>query len=212
MTDIEEISAWKTQDAHLLELQGDLAYLKLLIADLRLYLRLKAGYDPNQPRGDHGRWVDTGGGTRFAQADMPDRSHVDLLDEEQRGGHTISKHVGATPGTLTGYVRDSILMDPSPDRHDIRSGSFPSLEAADKLVNATLDRNRDTVDGVRSGILDKQRVDAYFGSPTGIEAYASTIRSQPRIRETYGVGVYIRRDPSAKNGFRVITAYPRNRD
>jgi hypothetical protein len=103
-------------------------------------------------------------------------------------------------------------MDPSPDRHDIRSGSFPSLEAADELVNATLDRNRDIVDGVRSGILDEQRVDTCFGLPTGIEAYPSTIRSQPRIRETYGVGVYIRRDPGAKNGFRVITANPRNRD
>lgn len=137
---------------------------------------------------------------------------MDLLFEEQRGGHTISKHVGKTPDTIAGYVRDSILMNPDPTRHDIRSGSFSSLEAADKLVNATLDRNSDIVDGVRSGLLDERRVDAYFGSVTGIEAYASTIRSQPRIRETYGVGVYIRRDPSSEKGFRIITAYPRNLD
>lgn len=61
-------------------------------------------------------------------------------------------------------------------------------------------------------MLPEQRVDAFFGSVTGIEAYAATIRSQPHIRETYGVGVYIRRDVTASRGYRVITAYPRNLD
>jgi len=137
---------------------------------------------------------------------------VDLLEEEQNEGHTITRHVGKTPETVAGYVRNSILADPDPTRHDIRSGSFPSLEAADKLGSATLARNRVIVDGVVNGTLSERRVEASFGSPTGIEAYASTIRSQPRIRETYGVGVYIRRDPTARRGYRVITAYPRNLD
>ncbi|MGZ5822472.1 MAG: RNase A-like domain-containing protein [Hyphomicrobium sp.] len=137
---------------------------------------------------------------------------MDLLEDEQNGGHTIARHVAKAPETIAGYVRDSILADPDPARHDIRSGSFPSLEAANKLVNSTLARNRAIVDGVARGMLPEQRIDSFFGSVTGIEAYASTIRSQPRIRETYGVGVYIRRDPSVSRGYRVITAYPRNLD
>lgn len=84
--------------------------------------------------------------------------------------------------------------------------------AANKLVNSTLARNRPIVDGVANGTLSERRVDAYFASMTGFEAYASTVRSQPRFQETYGVGVYIRRDPVAKNGYHVITAYPRNPD
>ncbi|MCC6271226.1 MAG: hypothetical protein IT190_08110 [Microbacteriaceae bacterium] len=200
------------REAALIELRSGLAYIRLLVADLRLYLAFKAGFNPDQPRDDHGRWTDTGAGTRIAQADDPDRYRVDLLEEEQNGGHTIARHVGKTPETVVGYVRNSILADPDPTRHDIRSGSFASLEAANKLVNATLARNRAIVDGVVNGTLSERRVEAFFGSPTGIEAYASTIRSQPRIRETYGVGVYIRQDPAAERGYRVITAYPRNLD
>lgn len=195
-----------------LELRSGLAYVRLLVAGLRLHLALKAGYNPDQPRDDHGRWTDTGGGDRVAQVDDPDRYRVDLLEEERNGGHTIAVHVGKTPETIAGYVRNSILADPNPTRHDIRSGSFPSLEAANKLVNSTLARNRNIVDGVVNGTMSEQRVEALFNSPTGIEAYASTIRSQPRIRETYGVGVYIRQDPTARRGYRVITAYPRNLD
>lgn len=200
------------REAALLELRSGLAYIRLLVADLRLRLALKAGFNPDQPRDDHGRWTDAGGGDRVAQVDEPDRYRVDLLEEERNGGHTIARHVGKPPDIVAGYVRNSILADPDPTRHDIRSGSFPSLEAANKLVNSTLARNRDIVDGVVSGTLSERRVEAFFGSPTGIEAYASTIRSQPRIRETYGVGVYIRRDPAVGRGYRVITAYPRNLD
>ncbi|MGD9670852.1 MAG: RNase A-like domain-containing protein [Hyphomicrobiaceae bacterium] len=205
------------REAALLELRSGLAYIRLLVADLRLHLALKAGFNSDQPRDDHGRWTDTGGGSggggvRVAQANDVERYRVDLLEEEQKEGHTIAKHVRKTPETVAGYVRDSILADPDPTRHSIRSGSFPSVEAANKLVNSTLARNRAIVDGVATGILPEQRVDAFFDSPTGIEAYASTIRSQPKIRETYGVGVYIRQDPTAMRGYRVITAYPRNLD
>jgi hypothetical protein len=178
----------------MLELRSGLAYIRLLVADLRLHLELKAGFNSDQPRDDHGRWTDTGGGSggggvRVAQANDVERYRVDLLEEEQKGGHTIAKHVRKSKETVAGYVRDSILADPDPTRHSIRSGSFPSVEAANKLVNATLARNRAIVDGVANGTLSERRVDAYFGSVTGFEAYASTVRSQPRFRETYGVGV-----------------------
>lgn len=39
----------------MLELRSGLAYIKLLVTDLRLHLALKAGFNPDQPRDDQGR-------------------------------------------------------------------------------------------------------------------------------------------------------------
>jgi hypothetical protein len=81
-------------------------------------------------------------------------------------------------------------------------------DAADRLVNSTIEQNRSVVE---MGLLPEQRVESYFSSPTGIEAHAQTVRSRPVIRDAFGVGVYIRRDISSPRGYRVISAYPRNR-
>ena len=37
-------------------------------------------------------------------------------------------------------------------------------------------------------------------------------RAQAQMRDTYGVGVIIVHDPRTRNGFRVLTAYPRNEE
>jgi hypothetical protein len=92
----------------------------------------------------------------------------------------------------------------------LREGSFPSLEAANKLVNSTIARNPDKVDKVVNGLSGKENLDAVFGSPTGSEAYAATERSQPYIRKTYGVRVVIVRDGQSEKGYRVETAFPQN--
>jgi hypothetical protein len=65
---------------------------------------------------------------------------------------------------------------------------------------------------VASGAVQKDFVTAVFASPTGIEAYARNVREEPRIRDTTGVGVSIAHDPRSKNGFTVISSYPRNDD
>ncbi|OJU25994.1 MAG: hypothetical protein BGN91_04045 [Nitrobacter sp. 62-13] len=88
--------------------------------------------------------------------------------------------------------------------------SFPSLEAANKLVNSTVARNPDKVDKVVNGLSGRENLDAVFGSPTGTEAYAATERSQPYIRETYGVRVVIVPDRRSTKGYRVETAFPKN--
>ncbi|HMN36753.1 MAG TPA: hypothetical protein PKD49_03455 [Hyphomicrobium sp.] len=211
----------------ILALEWEIDAERFLLAGRHLAALLrKANFNPGQPRvpagnSDGGQWTDSGGAaagssgegqTRVAQNDEPERYRVDLLEEERSGGHTYRQHVGKSEEALKARVRASILADPDPDRHSIRSGSFTSLDAASKLVDATLARNRNIVDLVVGGTIREQRVDAYFDSLTGYEAYAPAIRSEPRIRETYGVGVYIRHDPSANNGYRVISAYPRNLD
>jgi hypothetical protein len=65
------------------------------------------------------------------------------------------------------------------------------------------------VDLVASGRERDAFITARFRSITGIEAYARGDRSKPIVRETFGVGVYIRHDPNSPKGYTVISAYPR---
>ncbi len=176
----------------------------------------------NQPRvpagqAGGGEWTSGGGGGDDGAsvqtiADNQGRSRyaVDLLDEEARGGHTVQEHVGKSDeyllrridsGTIRGLFVDIVMK---------RVGSFPSLEAATKLVNSTLAQNIEVVDQIANGNIPGEFVTAEFGSPTGKEAFRATGNGKAYIRDTTGVGVYLVRDSSASNGFRVISAYPRN--
>ena len=183
----------------------------------------KANFNPNQPRvprgnTDGGQWTRVGapeGGDAALilvsdEPKLPGSYVVDLLEEEEAGGHAIVAHVGWTPQALLNRVRTGWYPGLVFTQITRRAGSFPSLVAANKLVNATLARNRIIVDEVASGRLSNAFVTATFSSKTGIEAFRATPRSNPYLRDTFGVGVDIVHDPSAKNGFRVITAYPRN--
>jgi hypothetical protein len=44
------------------EIETGLLYVSFLLADLRCMSAPKTKFDPNQPRDDHGRWTNTGGG------------------------------------------------------------------------------------------------------------------------------------------------------
>jgi hypothetical protein len=65
---------------------------------------------------------------------------VDLLGEEQSDGHAFEKHVGKSERWLLYDVRS--IAASATEKGDyfegFRSGSFTSLEAANKLVNATI--------------------------------------------------------------------------
>jgi len=150
-------------------------------------------------------------GTRLAQEDTGRGSRIDLEEERQLGGHAIEGHVNKNPNFLLSRARD-IASAGARDgfAEGIRVGSFSSLDAANKLVNATLAQNRDLVDKVAGGLLPRETLNARFGSPTGYEAYAPNERSQPYLRDTYGGTVVIDRDARVAKGFRVVTAFPGN--
>jgi len=93
-----------------------------------------------------------------------------------------------------------------------RIGSFTDMAAANRLVNATLLRNRDRVDRVADGKSSLEELDAIFEEPTGKEAFAPDERTDPRIRLTWGVRVVIVNDRRTWRGYHVITAFPRNFD
>lgn len=165
----------------------DLAYSRVALADLHVWLfDLKNGFDPNQPRAPAG--FPTGG--QWTDANGPfGRNPVTLRDEEggSHRGHAIRDHVGKTSAQLKARVRQKQrlarltsrvprigkIVQQTADKNTFTQGSFPSTEAADKLVRATLARNEDIVNQVASGgIRRNQVIEARFRSKTGKEAFA----------------------------------------
>jgi len=215
----------------------DLAWRRFQDAFARyVQVRLKANFNPAQPRvpagnPDGGEWTSTGGsagrnypriisdatpdnlwkpGAQYAQDATQRRYSVILREEEARGGHAIRDHVGKNDEELLARVRvdqgQAGIYYYARKRH----GSFESTEAANDFVNRTLEQNKSVVDLVASGRMDRYFVTARFGYVTGREAFRPNPDAGPYLRNTYGVGVEIRRDTSAQRGYRVITAYPRN--
>jgi HK97 family phage portal protein len=172
----------------------------------------KANLNPSQLRDDRGRWADEGGGSfvHSTQGDRPSGYRIDLLEEEERGGHSVAKHVGKNPAQLlaTAVQLQASLLAAGSRNIPVHVGTFPSLEAADRLVSSALAQNRALVEEVASGRMGGDFIVTRFGSPTGSEAFAHSLRSVPYIRATHAVGVLIRHDPSAANGFAVVAAYP----
>ncbi len=137
---------------------------------------------------------------------------VDLLEEEGRDGHAVEEHVRKSDQWLLNDVRSQAASAIRKGDYfdDFRSGSFTSLEAANKLVNATIAANQGKVDRVVIDRAPRAELDYDFDSPTGREAYMRNERSQAVLRDTYSVRVVIVPDNSEK-GYRVLTAFPRNR-
>ncbi len=135
---------------------------------------------------------------------------VDLLEQEQRGGHAIGEHAGMTYDYLKSRARDEARR--TLDRGDYFEGqsvgSFTSVQSANRLVNSTISDNQDKIDqGLRDGdpavVVSKR-----FPSPTGYEAYLARAHAEPVIRDTFGVKVVVYPDPGSARGWRVHTAYP----
>lgn len=172
-------AAREYRETDLLELRSALDDIRFLIADLQLYLALKAGFDPNQPRDAIGRWTDTGAGispqiepeTRIAQSDGVRRYTVVLAEEEARGGHAIRRHVGKTDAELIARLRsmrlDSLFVTIAAEAQ----GSFASLEEANNFVNRVLEIHAPLVDQVSMGLKKEAWLQWRFGYQTGTKAY-----------------------------------------
>ena len=135
----------------------------------------------------------------------------DLSAHEAGGGHTIVLHVGKSETFLIGSVstpRGRMLFF---SLYRWRHGTFPSLEAAQKLTNSNLAQNSEIVNAVARGELPDAFVTSTFNSVTGTEAYRITQRtsSPVRVRRTFGVGTFIRHAPDMPDGFAIVTSYPR---
>lgn len=199
--------------------------LKALRLDLRLatlIASLERRYRPDQPRApkgtpEGGQWIDDSffptraDDARVQVAQAGGLARVNLLDHEGvEGSHTISDHVGKPDDYLLARVGGGAWYGLFVDVVTYRAGTFSSLASANRLVNSTLARHREIVIAVGRGDRSDAFLTAEFGSPTGREAFRSGPYSQPFLRTTTGVGVYIVHDNNFPSGYRIVTAYPRS--
>lgn len=198
----------------------DVAGIQAGLALARIARLLK--YDPDQPRDELGRWTDGGDGANDDATVQPAQYRdgsdlVDLREEEDKGGHAIREHVGKSESYLMSRVRESQRRELDRNRDvdadqrfsgGVAAGTFPSLDAANRLVNATIARNRDQVADVANGVAPFAQIESGNETPTGTEAFAPSLRSQPYIRDTYATRVIVVPDRSSERGWRVVTAYP----
>jgi hypothetical protein len=135
---------------------------------------------------------------------------VDLLEQEQRGGHAIGEHANRTYDYLKSRVRDNAqnILDRGDDFRGASVGSFTSVQSANRLVNSTISDNQDKIDQAMRDGESRVLISKSFKSPTGYEAYLARAHAEPVIRNTFGVEVLIRPDPGSARGWRVHTAYP----
>jgi hypothetical protein len=140
---------------------------------------------------------------------------VNLVEEEAPNGvgHAIARHVAKSEAELKAEFPEDSYYGWTQDDIPKREGSFDSIENANDLVNRALRSNEDKVDLVVSGKLDFAFMETRFGFVTGYEVYRPDPYGNEFVtRKTYGVGVFIWRDPHSPRGFRVRTAYPMNFD
>lgn len=93
-----------------------------------------------------------------------------------------------------------------------RVSSFSSLLAANNFVNATIEQNTEIIDRKVIGGHRYVEIEAWFDHTTGYESYRRRLQDPAVIRTTYGVKVVLRPDSRMKNGFRIVTAYPINKE
>jgi hypothetical protein len=204
-------------------LRWQLAALHFEVKLIRLGLILHA-YNPGQPRvpagrPDGGQWTSddnpddpgTGDDARiFFVSDQENPRYTVILEEEEaRGGHTIRRHVGKKDEELLERVQRDRGWLPGLTYSRYRDGSFDTTRDANDFVNRTLENNSSMVDSVVTGKQEDAFMTSRFGYRTGREAYRPE-DSEPYIRDTYSVGVYILKDPRSSRGYRVQSAYPRN--
>jgi SPP1 gp7 family putative phage head morphogenesis protein len=136
----------------------------------------------------------------------------DLLEHEAMGGHTITLHVGKSETFLPRVVRTDQAQGIFVSQFRRRHGSFPSLQAAQRLTNSNLSQNALKVNAVATGQRRRAFITSTFSSATGIEAYRTGPRASAPVivRPTFGVGTVIEYAPDMPNGFIIITSYPRN--
>lgn len=169
---------------------------------------LKASPDDPEHPGYPAGTPDGKGGQFRPKSESP----VDLTEEEggAHGGHAIRDHVGKSREYLIRVSENSKFELWGKGFWKDRVGSFPSLAAANKLVNSTLAQKPSIVDDVAAGRAEAATIEAWFNAPTGYESYKPRIGMQASIRDTFGVRIRLIHDSRSPRGFRIFTAFPIN--
>jgi RHS repeat-associated protein len=124
--------------------------------------------------------------------------HVNLLEHEAAGGHTLKLHVGKT----LSFLRHRIDKE-----HIPASSTFRSMGDAAGIVNAILNENRAEVEALRrlpAGATAQLTLTSEFSRPTGY----SVIAGQRGYQDVFSATVIVRSPAVTREGFLVWTAFP----
>jgi hypothetical protein len=135
------------RQTELLALMSDLAALRVQLAFIKLDLVLRRKSHPDQPRvpagnPDGGQWTSEGSGQLTDGDDTVDVTgsteerpsrRIDLTEEDARGGHTVSKHVGKSDDEMLAGAKARRYSLPGLSGHYYRHGSFRSLKRPTSL-------------------------------------------------------------------------------
>ncbi len=137
---------------------------------------------------------------------------INLLEHEGiNGSHTIREHVGKSDEFLLNRMEGKGWGMFT--RYKRGHSSFPSLEAANKLVSATLAANFAEIQAFLASNTQGLLIHKDFGAPTGRVAFriGSSGFSRPapvQLFTGYGVTALILRNAQMPHGFVVHTSYP----
>jgi hypothetical protein len=109
---------------------------------------------------------------------------IDLLEQEQRGGHEIGEHADMTYDYLKSRARDGArsTLERGDTFDGFSVGSFTSVQSANRLVNSTISDNQDKIDQAMRDGEPRVLISKSFKSPTGYEAYLARAHAEPYIR------------------------------
>jgi Bacterial CdiA-CT RNAse A domain len=124
----------------------------------------------------------------------------DLVRDEERGGHTLKKHVGQTDEQLAERLRR--------ERNISGASTWTDLETAEETVAEALRANRERIDGWMRRGYPRPNLALHYDA--GRVIGRSLRRGEDRLVDCTGAVIVLRAD--GPNSYYVLTAYPEARE
>ncbi len=118
-----------------------------------------------------------------------------LAAHEHSGGHTLSRHVGASIDDLLERLRQHPRLS--------HVSSFADQEAAERSLSRLLTQNHREVSQWLAGASPRLRLDSLMSQSTGI-----SVSSGGQAFHVSGIRAILVRDSSMPDGFRILTSFP----
>lgn len=126
----------------------------------------------------------------------------DLSADEQRGGHTLSRHVGRTDDQLRQRLRDQPNIS--------AASTYPDRETAELVVGRVLEQQADRVRSWTRRSGSRPNLALRTSDPRGPPVGRVLVRGQRTPQPAHGAVVVLRWD-QARRSYYVLTSYPENR-
>jgi len=126
------------------------------------------------------------------------RFNIDILEEDQAGGHTYEFHVGKSDAFMLRRLSTPLASSPNGIQMFLtETSTFTSLASANRLVNATLSMKAYEVDDFLRGTDPTRFITGYFSSPTGRTMYSTA----PVVSTNRSPGSFCNGDDLWRRGF-----------